>query len=1030
MKFAKLALGFLLCAAAARAQIVPEWIWHPNNGAKPGDHEVRYFRKTFKVEGKPVRANIGVAADNAFTAYINGQKVGEASGWQEYHRFDIVKFLKSGENVVAIEGRNESGSAAGILVEMDVRVEDGSRDLILSDASWQTAMKADAGWQNVAAQPQANWVAAKSLGKMGVAPWGNIAVGVVAAAGGRREQSSGGKPATPAESLTVLDGFKVELLRSAQAGEGSWVAMTVDPQGRLIISPQGKEPMLRVTLDDKGQIANLEKLNLNISGAMGLLYAFDALYVNGQGPDGYHLYRLRDTDGKGTYGAPELLRKWNGNKGGTGEHGAHGIVLGPDQRLYVVCGNFVDVPEDILPSSPHKNYADDIILGRMEDGNGFGAGRKPPGGYVVRMDKDGKNCELFASGQRNTYDIGFNADGELFGFDSDMEWDWGSPWYRPTRAYHIVSGGDQGFREGSAKWPTYYQDSLPEGVNIGIGSPTGVLVPSKAKFPAKYRNAFLMMDWSYGRIVAVHLQPNGASYKGSFDTLVKGKPLNVTDMEVGPDGALYFATGGRGTQSGLYRVSYTGAIPNNEYVALSDAAKKVRETRHGLEALHGKHDPKAVQTAWPNLSSSDRFIRYAARIAIEAQPVSEWKTKALAETNPNAGLTALLALARVGTSADQNDVLDALKKFPTTSLPEDQQLLKLRVIEVSCARHGRPSEELVQRGIEKLSPLYPAKSWPLNRELSQILIYLDAPGVVSKTLDLAAKAETQEEQLHYISALRKAKTWSIDERKRWFSWFRNRSAGQDAGPTYPAGGNYFVNASMKHPAEFVQWFEDVGIKAGNGASYNNFIKKLKKEVAESLSVSEKTELASFISDAPTAAIIPKPQKQHAFVREWKMADFANDLNGPSRGRNYANGREAFLGAQCVQCHRLNNEGGGVAPDLSGAGAKYTRRDLLESILEPSKVISDQYQNVTVTQRDGDEATGIVVEDDATKVVLLVNGLTGEKVELKKRDVKNRIPSKLSPMPEGLASVLTKEEILDLLAYMESAGNTRHAAFSK
>src|SRR5204863_2818921 len=127
----------------------------------------------------------------------------------------------------------------------------------------------------------------------------------------------------------------------------------------------------------------------------------------------------------------------------------------------------------------------------------------------------------------------------------------------------------------------------------------------------------------------------------------------------------------------------------------------------------------------------------------------------------------------------------------------DQQLLKLRVIEVSVARQGRPTDEFVQRGIEKLSPLYPAKSWPLNRELSQILIYLDAPGVIKKTLDLATAAQTQEEQLHYIVALRKAKGWTIDERKRYFSWFVNRSAGQNAGATYPSGGEYFVNASTK-----------------------------------------------------------------------------------------------------------------------------------------------------------------------------------------------------------------------------------------
>ena len=1016
MKFVKLALGFLLCAAATHAAITPEWIWHPNDGAAPAADEVRYFRKTFTIDGPVRRATLAVSADNRFTAYVNGAVVGAGKEWQAFPKFDIKANLKPGENVIAIKAENEGGSA-GLLAELDFATEEGTRAKVVTDATWTTSTSANANWEKLPFTAGANWVAPKSLGKLGVQPWGTLAAATA---------TGGGKSATAAESLAVLDGFKVELLRSAQPGEGSWVAMTIDPQGRLIISPQGKEPMLRVTLDAKGQIANLEKLNVPVSGAMGLLYAFDSLYVNGAGPQGYHLYRLRDS-GDGKYGEPELLRKW---KGGTGEHGAHGIVLGPDQKLYVVCGNFVDVPDDILPTSPHKNYADDLVLPRMEDGNGFGAGRKPPGGYVVRMDQDGKNCELFASGQRNTYDIAFNADGELFGFDSDMEWDWGSPWYRPTRAYHIVSGGDQGFREGSAKYPTYYQDSLPEVVNIGIGSPTGVLFPRKAKFPAKYRNSLLMMDWSYGRIVSVQLQPNGASYKGTFDTLVKGKPLNVTDMEVGLDGALYFATGGRGTQSGLYRVSYTRALQYETEFHPQDA-NSPGAVRHRIEAFHGKQDPKAVATAWPHLSSDDRFIRYAARIAIESQPISEWKSQTLEETNPNAALTALLALARVGGTSVQSDVLAALAKFPTASLPEDQQLLKLRVIEVSIARQGRPADEFVQRGIEKLSPLYPAKSWPLNRELSQILIYLDAPGVVKKTLDLVAKAQTQEEQLHYIVALRKAKTWTPDERKALFSWFQNRSAGQDAGATYPAGGNYFVNASTKHPAEFEKWFTDVGLpKAGNGSSYNNFIKKLKAELLAGLTETERTELAPLLNATANPVAQAQPQKEHKFVREWKMSDFAEAVNGPSRGRNFASGREAYLATQCAQCHRLNNEGGAIGPDLSGAGAKYSRRDLLESLIEPSKIVSDQFQNMTVTKKDGEDVTGRILEDTDAKLVLMINPLTGDKVELKKSDVKGRVPSKLSPMPEGLVNILTREEILDLLAYLESNGNRTHAAFGK
>ena len=127
---------------------------------------------------------------------------------------------------------------------------------------------------------------------------------------------------------------------------------------------------------------------------------------------------------------------------------------------------------------------------------------------------------------------------------------------------------------------------------------------------------------------------------------------------------------------------------------------------------------------------------------------------------------------------------------------------------------------------------------------------------------------------------------------------------------------------------------------------------------------------------------------------------------------------------------VNGEGGAVGPDLTGAGAKYTRRDLLESILDPSKVVSDQYQNMTVTKKDGEDVTGRIIEDTDAKLVIVTNPLTNEKVEVKKSDVKSRTPSKLSPMPEGLASILTKDEILDLVAYIESAGNQRHAAFRR
>lgn len=821
--------------------------------------------------------------------------------------------------------------------------------------------------------------------------------------------------ATPADAVQVLPGFKLELLYSFNKGEeGSIVAMAVDKQGRLILAPQGERPpndkqrLLRVTLKE-GKVGNIESIDQPIWGAMGLLYALDSLYVNGRGPDGYHLYRLRDTDGQGHFGAPELLRRWNGNKGGNGEHGAHGIVLGPDGKLYVVCGNFVDVPSDISSTSPHRNFADDQLLPRMEDGNGFGAGRKPPGGFIVRMDPDGKNAELFASGERNTYDIAFNPEGELFGFDSDMEWDWGAPWYRPIRAFHAISGADHGFREGSAKWPEYYQDSLPPVVNIGIGSPTGVKFGTGAKFPHKYQDAFYMMDWSYGRIVAVHLKPSGSSYVGTWENLVHGK-LNVTDMEIGPDGALYFTTGGRSTQSGLYRVSYTQNISAEDRPS-DTAGAEARKLRHALEQFDGKQDPRAVAMTWLPLGSEDRVLRYAARIALESQPVSEWKEKALTERDPLRGLTALMALARVGGKETQPELLGALKQYPMSSLNHEQQLLKLRVIEISFIRQGRPNDDFIKLAIDKLSPLYPAASWPLNRELSQILIYLDAPGTVQKTLALMAKAETQEEQLHYMVALRNAKSgWNIENRRQYLSWFQATPAHKTA-----------------HPQEFEQWFADVGIRAGNGSSYNNFLKNLRKDITGRLNPDEQAQLAFLLTEKPAA--IKNLTQDRKFVREWRLSDFADEIAKPSHPRNYARGKQIFTVAQCVQCHKLGDEGGAVGPDLAGAGAKYTRRDLLESILEPSKVVSDQYQNIVITTKDDEDTVGRLVEETDKKVVLVINPLTGDKIDIRKGSIKARTASKVSPMPEGLANILTREEILDLVAYLESGGRKEHAVYA-
>ncbi|HEY6168442.1 MAG TPA: heme-binding protein, partial [Verrucomicrobiae bacterium] len=867
---------------------------------------------------------------------------------------------------------------------------------------------------------------------------GNVLAGVKSSGKGSRRANKGGG-ATPAEALYTLPGFKVELIASATPEEGSWVAMTKDDKGRLILSPQWPKAgnaaeeeqrgLLRVTVDAKGKVAKRELFAKSFYDAQGISFHQGSIFavVNKYSTKfASGLYRLRDTSGNGQFADIELLREIPGG----GEHGPHYVQPGPDGNLYVMAGNHTKLVSDIAPGSPHKNYAEDHVLPRQWDANGHATGILAPGGHIYRVSPDGKKWELFCAGFRNQYGFDFNRDGEVFAYDSDMEWEWGTHWYRPTRVYHMPSGADAGWRSGSAKWPSYYPDSTPPILDVGVGCPTGTKFGYGAKFPAKYQRAYYVLDWTYGRVIAVHLTPNGASYTATMENLVcplglakpgeEKRPLNVTDLVVGNDGALYFTVGGRGTQAGLYRVTYMGRESTAPATLIDTAGADARKLRHSLEAFHGKVDAKAVDFVWPHLNSDDRAIRYAARIALEAQPVAQWKQRALDEKSVNGGLTALLALARVGGKEAQDDCLKALAKWPLSSLPEEKQLEKLRVIGLSFARNGKPSAEVAKMGVDKLSPQFPAKSYNLNRELVQLLVFLEAPGTAEKGMALLAAAPTQEQAFCYLFHLRTLATgWTPELRTRYFTAL-----------------NSYPNPAAKHEALTVKWFTDAGRDYSDGNSFRKQLDKMRDDATATLTELEKTKLASLISvrsaGPATAAknTFPAP-KQRAFVKEWKTADLAASLDQVKSGRDYAKGRQAFVDAQCLLCHKMGNEGGGIGPELTGLSARYSSRDILDSILEPSKVVSEQFQNTIVVLKNGDDVTGRLVDETPEVLVLVPNQLQPDaKVTVKKSDIAQRSFSKLSPMPEGLVNTLSKDDVLDLIAFLEGAGRRDHVAFKK
>ena len=201
---------------------------------------------------------------------------------------------------------------------------------------------------------------------------------------------------------------------------------------------------------------------------------------------------------------------------------------------------------------------------------------------------------------------------------------------------HCIAGAEFGWRSGDAKWPAYFFDSLPGTVDVGRGSPTGIVFYDHNQFPQKYAGSLIMGDWSMGRILVAHLQKTGATYTGTWETLLTGNPLNITDIEVDRDGSIVFTTGGRATEGGVYRLRYSGG------------GAKPAEANSVAELLKLPQ----IEAAWAR--------EIAARVKAAAGP--QWESslaKAVRGKNPAAALRALTLLNQLGPKPDLRLLLEA-----------------------------------------------------------------------------------------------------------------------------------------------------------------------------------------------------------------------------------------------------------------------------------------------------------------------------------------------------------------------------------
>jgi putative heme-binding domain-containing protein len=207
---------------------------------------------------------------------------------------------------------------------------------------------------------------------------------------------------------------------------------------------------------------------------------------------------------------------------------------------------------------------------------------------------------------------------------------------------------------------------------------------------------------------------------------------------------------------------------------------------------------------------------------------------------------------------------------------------------------------------------------------------------------------------------------------------------------------------------------------------------MKNDAMATLKPAERTALQPILDAQPAAAAVavapPRP-----FVKKWTMEELLPLVETKLKDRDFDHGRAMFAAANCFACHRFAGEGGSFGPDLSGLAGRFSTRDLLESVVEPSKVISDQYQAVVIRTTDGRTVTGRIINlqgDGMTVNTDMLNPGRGGSVTVRRGEVEAMQPSQTSMMPQALLDTLNEQEALDLLAFLLSRGDRSSPMFKQ
>jgi putative membrane-bound dehydrogenase-like protein len=634
----------------------------------------------------------------------------------------------------------------------------------------------------------------------------------------------------------------------------------------------------------------------------------------------------------------------------------HGLTFGPDGWLYMTTGQ---------PDGYKLKRAD-------------GSSVEGKSGALIRCRPDGSDVEVLCRGFENLVEIVFMPGGEIVGTDN---------WFRlPEEGVrdalvHLVPGGVYPLNAHTQTEANLFfsGELLPPIQLYPAVAFSGLMRHSGKNFPRKSTNDLLSAQFNTRKVVWHDLYGRGSTFGASdVDFVTTDDPdFHPSDVLEDRDGSVLIVDTGswyvhhcptgriRKTAAlgGIYRVTFAGggATPA---VARAEAPESQDEfARHRfIYELHKKADR---ETALRMLNDRDANRRRAALIVLDQAPHN--------------------ALPFEAAFAALQDKDESLRRAGLESFRKHRDWMP-RAVAYAKQNLSPELAELLIGEIEIRRAMRQAIEDP-NRPVDECVKFLDvaARHVSDEWRGMVEKLLTSRNEKLIAAALRL----------------------QVAGEAALAGvaGDQSLNEAIRLEALRQ-------LPAGARAAQADFILA---RVAQTNSAATRFAAAGLLTAEQRERFNDDPliSPKRATVDEKSLADLEPLLQGGDENR----GQQVFLGtAGCSACHRVGKTGGVIGPDLTRIGAIRSGRDLIESLAAPSAAFAQGYEPLRAELKSGEILNGMRVRQLDDTFVL--RDASGAEIRLQPEQLKSVERAEVSIMPDGLLSGLTREEIRDLLAYLQ------------